>query len=142
MVMPDSRASSNPMIRAWYSAALFGHGSSSEKACGVMYLSRLTKRMPIPDIGLPRSFLLVAPSKYMLQKAFDEEVSTLWASSSGRSSLSGESLGSGCSARKSARAWPLIAFCGTYRMSNCHRRMDHFANRALREAAFVTRTFM
>ncbi|XXG59275.1 hypothetical protein AAC387_Pa04g1385 [Persea americana] len=77
MVMPDSWASSNPMIRAWYSAALFEQGSNSENACGIMYLSGLTKIMLIPDINFPLSFVLVAPSKYMFQEAFDEEVSTL-----------------------------------------------------------------
>ena len=60
MVMSDSRASSNPMIRDWYSAALFEHGSSSEKACGIMYLLGLIKRMPTPEISFLFSFVLVA----------------------------------------------------------------------------------
>ena len=77
MVMPDSKASSNPTIRAWYPVALSEHGSRSEKACGIIYLSGLTKRMLTPDISFPFSFILVAPSKYMFEEAFDEEVSTL-----------------------------------------------------------------
>ncbi|XXG53659.1 hypothetical protein AAC387_Pa03g1721 [Persea americana] len=77
MVMLDSRASSNLIIKAWYSAALFEHDSNSENACGIMYLLGLTKRMPIPDISFPFSFVLVAPSKYIFQEAFGEEVSML-----------------------------------------------------------------
>ena len=77
MVLLDSRASFDSTIRAWYSAALFDHGFSSEKACGIKHLLGLTKRMPNPDTSFSFSFVLVAPLKCMSQEAFDGEVSTL-----------------------------------------------------------------
>jgi hypothetical protein len=48
-------------------------------------------------------------------------------SSSGRSSLIGKLSGIGCAARKLAKAWPFIAFCGTNMMSNCDRNIAHLA---------------
>jgi hypothetical protein len=87
---------------------------------GIIASSGVTKTTsaPAPD-------LWQAPSNYICHDELPMIVANT--SSSGRSSSMGKSSGIGCAARKLARAWPFIAFCGINTMSNCDRNMAHLA---------------
>ena len=101
-VIPNSEAIYKPMIKAWYSATLFEHNSPSVKLYGNICFSGEMKTMLTPA-----PLLRVAPSKNMIQGSM---LSTNNTSSSGKSSHNFQFDGIGCSAKKSANAWPFTAF--------------------------------
>ena len=122
MLIPNSNANSNIMIRVVYSVALFKHSSNNKNEWGMYTLSELQKMILTPNIVSPNSLVRVPPSKCMIQWRSSSTICLMIFSvkntgSSQRSCLNSKSLDNGCSARRSAKACPLMAFAGAYLIS-------------------------
>lgn len=129
--MPIWIASSRPTTRTSYSTSLLVLGLDRAREYHMISPSDETKMRPMLALicGTVNPAIVRAedaPSKYSFQQGFLFSIDIT--ASSSKSQMRGESFGSGCATRKSARACPFIALWGMKAMPNSRRIMVYLAN--------------
>jgi len=125
-----------PISKALYLATLLEQDSVNKKARGRMWLCGETNATSTLTTILPLRPILNASSKNICQTS-SSEVMLSSMTSSEMCSCNFKVFETGWAARKSARAWPFIAFCGTKVMLYWDNNIAQLASLEFKDPSFV-----